>query len=847
MNTPAVPARVSSRTGPAYRPFPAEAAFLLVIFALIVCLTAAYFMFWHNDGLSGGTYNQPDLMDQQAADIVMRGSRLTAPAVDAAIWRVRLASGQASVGDYLLRVFTSPAYLARQTDDSTFIRDVLLVLTGDQPDPADVSQTENELTGLGSRLALLNNLIANQGYQGLMKLPAEMTRIRTCTLVNSRPPAGSEAVGIMAIEAEIRLTGRQALLRLYSDGRLHRQSSPDAADPNVQQLTRIEWDTRREFAGSHNLALLLQTSDGRGVWFDLESYAVPEVMSLADGQTVEDRLAAGQRDWFSLPVKDSRALLTLTETSSTLNLEMFDLYAQPLATATAVTGQPAALRSLSELDRPAEDNLCYVRISAAEAADYQFAASYAAARPVQGGHLQAVQAVENDRILILADDGTSSWQPSEQFRVYDPTARLSRLSLVLPDGRPAEYVSRFDPETGLYGLVVDAATSQLQLSVIAMEGSAAQLTIDRLDEAGQPVRLAADDTVPLALSENRLRISVTGFDSSVRNYEINILRPPHSGGFDQTLGAFPADYHSPLWLLHVKQPAWQFTAFDSGLDWTAFINAQDETDRSLVSASSSPAAWVEPGSPVYDGTSWKAAVRQVIEHFADPRNFLNEVDIFQFEKMVYDPLIHNREGLAAIIGNSFMADGNSQGIDYASMLIQAGETAGISPYYIAAKIIQEVGRTGESLLASGTLPGYEGVYNFFNIGSTPNPSVENGALINGARFALYGRQPDLQEITEDEAIWLLPWNTPERAITGGAIWIAQRYIQIGQDTLYLQKFDLIDDGSLYTHQYAQNIQMAWSEARNTRRAYAGNGLLEEAFVFEIPLFSNMPDRPAELP
>lgn len=776
----------------------------------------------------------------------MRGSNLISPAADAAIWRVRLTDGQASLGDYLLRVFTSPAYLARQPDDAAFIRDALRILTGEQPDTAAISQAENELASSGSRLALLNSLMTGQGYQSRIQLPPDTTRIRTNTLVSSRPPAGSEMVGIMAVEAEIRLTGRQAMLRLYSDGRLHQQGMPASADPNIQQFIRIEWDTRREYAGSHKLALLLQTSDGRGDWFDLESYTVPEVLTLADGQTVEDRLAAGQRSWFSLPVQDGRALLTLTETSSPLDLEMFDLYAQPLAAAKAITGHPAALRAWSDLDRPATDSRCYVRITAAEAADYQFAASYAAARPAEGGQLLAVQAVENDRILILADDGTGSWQPTVDYRLYDPTARLSRLSLLLPDGSPAQYVSSFDPDTGLYGLVVDAATSQLQLNILAMEGSSAQLTIERLDEAGQAVKLAAD-TVPLALSENRLQISVTGFDNSVRNYEISILRPPHTGRFDQVLEPFPADYHSPLWLLHVKQPAWQFAAINTGLEWTTFIDAQDETDRSLVSASSSPASWVEPGSPVYDGTSWKAATRQVIEHFADPRNFLNEIDIFQFEKMVYDSSIHNRTGLDAIIGNSFMADGNSQGIDYASMLIQAGETAGISPYYIAAKIIQEVGRNGESLLARGTLPGYEGIYNFYNIGSTPNPSIENGALINGARFALFGRQPDLQEITEDEAAWLLPWNTPERAITGGAIWIAQRYIQIGQDSLYQQKFDLIDDGSLYTHQYAQNIQMAWSEARNTRRAYAGNGLLNEAFVFEIPLFVNMPDRPAALP
>ena len=847
MNAMETPARVSSRTGPAYRPFPAEAVLLLVIVLAIGLLAAAYFGLWSEVYPYDGTFASSELDTVQAAALVERTASLATPDTDAAIWSVRLTRGQASLGDYLLRVFTSPVYLARQPDDRTFISDAFMVLTGATPDDTDISQAEAELARTGSRLAYLNRLVTESGYRGVMRLPAGTTRIRTCTLVNNRPPAGSETVGIMTIEAEIRLTGSAARLRLYSDGLLHSQQDTGSVDPSVQNTYRIDWDTRREYVGSHKLAFLLQTSDGRGAWFDLESYIVPDVLTLANGQTVEDRLSANNSNWYSLPAQNGLAYLTLAETSGPLQLEMFSLYAKSLATAEAIQGQPAALRALTGDEEAVGESICYARITAQEAADYQMAAAYAAARPADGGRLLSVQAVQEEEVLILDSSGVSSWQPADQYRVYDPTARLSRLDLRLPDGSLADYASHFDPDTGLYGLVVDAGTSQLQLSALAMEGSAAGLKIERLGEMGQIDSLGAEDTVPLALSENLLQITVTGFDGSVRTYEINILRPPHSGGFDRTLEPFPADYRSPLWLLHIQRPAWQFKVLDTGLDWTSFIDAQDETDRSLVSASSSPASWIEPGSPVYDGTSWKAAARPVIEHFADPRHFLNEIDIFQFEKMVYNPAIHNRSGLNAVIGNSFMADGNSQGIDYASLLIRAGETAGISPYYLAAKIIQEVGYNGESLLASGTLPDYEGFYNFYNIGATPNPSVVNGALINGARYAQYGRLPDEQEITEDEAALLLPWNTPERAITGGAIWIAQRYIQIGQDTLYLQKFDLIDDDSLYTHQYAQNIQMAWSEARNTRRAYVGSGLLDEAFIFDIPVFAGMPDVPVMLP
>jgi beta-N-acetylglucosaminidase len=157
-----------------------------------------------------------------------------------------------------------------------------------------------------------------------------------------------------------------------------------------------------------------------------------------------------------------------------------------------------------------------------------------------------------------------------------------------------------------------------------------------------------------------------------------------------------------------------------------------------------------------------------------------------------------------MLENTFMASGNEYGIDYAELIHEAGQAADISPFFIAAKIIQEMGPQGQSLLAHGELPDYEGIYNFYNIGATPNPEVENGALINGARFASLGKDPSTEELDDEEKRWLIPWNSPERAITGGAIWIADRYVAIGQDTLYGQKFDLIADPD---YSYASTLRI----------------------------------------
>ena len=56
------------------------------------------------------------------------------------------------------------------------------------------------------------------------------------------------------------------------------------------------------------------------------------------------------------------------------------------------------------------------------------------------------------------------------------------------------------------------------------------------------------------------------------------------------------------------------------------------------------------------------------------------------------------------------------------------------------------------------------------------------------------------------------WNTKYKAIIGGASFLAEDYIDDGQDTLYLQKFDVDNsDEELYWHQYMQNILAAQSE------------------------------------
>ena len=423
--------------------------------------------------------------------------------------------------------------------------------------------------------------------------------------------------------------------------------------------------------------------------------------------------------------------------------------------------------------------------------------------------------------------------------------RLASLSLSDPaTAQTLSYYPEFDSAADSYAYVSANQISSILTGLTCVEGYAASVRIEQEAESGIVTPASADGTVAVTPSGNIIRIYVTDFDKTVHTYTIYLLSGTDSKGYDAaTLNLFPDSYRSGIWLLHNLQPGYQFIPYETGISWTELLAAEDNKDRSLTDGTYPE--WVKEDSPVYDGTTWRAAKNEVVSYFLDPRNFLDPVYVFQFEKLSFNPAVHTIEGVRAMVKGSFLASADP---DYAAILLSAGQEAGISPYFLASRILQEMGRDGKSLLSSGTLPGYEGYFNFYNIGSTPDPDVENGALINGAKYAMWGADASTKVLTDEEKALLLPWTSPELAIRGGALWIASRYVDLSQDTLYFQKFDVINnEDGLYQHQYAQNISMAYSEGARYHEAYLSQNMLGSAFVFSIPVYLDMPAEYGTLP
>lgn len=168
---------------------------------------------------------------------------------------------------------------------------------------------------------------------------------------------------------------------------------------------------------------------------------------------------------------------------------------------------------------------------------------------------------------------------------------------------------------------------------------------------------------------------------------------------------------------------------------------------------------------------------------------------------------------------------------YADMIMKAAAESGVNPYVLAAMIIQEQGSGGTGRSISGSVSGYAGYYNYFNVGAYADngmSAVERG-LWYASQSGSYGR----------------PWNTPEKSIIGGAQFYGTNYVSAGQDTFYLKKYN-VQGSNMYKHQYMTNVNGAAEEASLFAEAYSDN-LKQTALRFKIPVYNNMPDTPCAKP
>lgn len=274
------------------------------------------------------------------------------------------------------------------------------------------------------------------------------------------------------------------------------------------------------------------------------------------------------------------------------------------------------------------------------------------------------------------------------------------------------------------------------------------------------------------------------------------------------------------------------------MDWSEVIIAESTGyhGRNVVPSTRADAWKCACNKTVED--VWKCASTAAVAYYMDPRNSLNENYIFQFEQLTYDEKNQTKEGVELILKpcnyaqgkvTYYDSKGNKKTLDktYVDVIMEASKEYNISPYHLASRIRQEQGAGNAGSMISGTWTGgdgnYKGLYNFFNICAYGKNIVQNGLK--------YAKSQG--------------WTDPEKSIKGGAKILASGYISIGQDTLYLEKFDVVNGGDgYYSHQYMTNVSASRTEGYTIRNIYTDMGLLssESKIKFKIPVYKNMPEQ-----
>ena len=317
--------------------------------------------------------------------------------------------------------------------------------------------------------------------------------------------------------------------------------------------------------------------------------------------------------------------------------------------------------------------------------------------------------------------------------------------------------------------------------------------------------------------------------------------------FEKSIADFPESYRVKLRELHAAHPNWEFTAIDTGVDWGEAVDVESSGGRSLVEISDNYAnAFKSKNTGDYNYSSssyiqkdggFCTANKFCVSYYMDPRNFLNEENIFQFELLSFDDSF-TVEAVDLVLSGTFMyhkkityvtSSGESKTMKqtYAQVMYEAGMTYDVNRCSLPSKIRNEIGSTPSGSV-TGRNSSYPGIYNFYNIGASDGA----GAITRGLAWAAstkdgsYGR----------------PWTDPKKSIMGGAEFLVNTYIGKGQFTGYYQRFNVNPDGyyNMFDHQYMTNISGAASQGYSSYRSYLSMGLLDMHFIFSLPVYKNMP-------
>lgn len=190
------------------------------------------------------------------------------------------------------------------------------------------------------------------------------------------------------------------------------------------------------------------------------------------------------------------------------------------------------------------------------------------------------------------------------------------------------------------------------------------------------------------------------------------------------------------------------------------------------------------GPTMQKGRGFPRITKEETRPYFDPEKHMSEPDIFQYLDISMQVNVSDTQ-----MRNYLKTKGILKG--HEKTFLNAAESYGVNAIYLAVHASLETGN-GTSPLGTGIMVDGVKVYNMYGIGA-----LDGNAVVTGSKMAKK-----------------MGWTTPEKAIAGGAAWIANHYIKAKQNTLYKMRWNPEKPG---THQYATAANWALAQSKSLKR------------------------------
>ncbi len=284
-------------------------------------------------------------------------------------------------------------------------------------------------------------------------------------------------------------------------------------------------------------------------------------------------------------------------------------------------------------------------------------------------------------------------------------------------------------------------------------------------------------------------------------------------------------YKEKISALMNAHPGWNFELLYTGLRFDQVIAGEAALHSRNLVPKNYGGEWIcqTCGTKLYD-SGWYCASQKATAYYMDPRNFLDDANVFQFQDInQYINNVCTLQGIQTKVKGTFLQN-------YATSIDNACKNKNVNSYYIIARVLQEQGTNGTEI--GKGMKGEDGktYYNPFNIGASGNgySQIYANALATAKSKG---------------------WDSMQKALEGGIEFCKKNWLENYQNTLYQNKFDIDNrsGGGLYTHQYMQNLMAAYSEATTLRNMYVNTNKVESNFTFIIPVYEGMSSTVSQLP